>query len=120
GPIVAQLRGLPWVSSVLAPISLFSIYDPPVPPQIPALYQLMKRSPAFTKLLIWIATFKLDSLMKPVYDLRAQLGLPRGAQPIFAGQHSPRLVLALFSQLLAKPQRDWPTPLVVTGFPFYD
>ena len=37
GPIVAQKRGLPWVSSVLSPISFFSAYDPPVPPQMPSL-----------------------------------------------------------------------------------
>jgi rhamnosyltransferase subunit B len=43
-----------------------------------------------------------------------------GEQPLFAGQHSPELVLALFSRVLAKPQRDWPPNTRVTGFPFYD
>ncbi len=49
GPIVAQTRALPWVSSVLAPISFFSAYDPPVPPQLPPLYHLMKLSPAIAR-----------------------------------------------------------------------
>lgn len=120
GPLVAQKRGLTWVSSVLAPISLFSAYDPPVPPQLPSLYGLLKRSPAFTRLILRLALFKLEKLMKPVYRLRAELGLPRGEQPLFGGQHSPTLVLALFSSVIAKPQRDWPARTRVTGFPFYD
>ena len=32
GPLVAQMTGIPWVSSVLAPVSFFSAYDPPRPP----------------------------------------------------------------------------------------
>ena len=120
GPLVAQKRGLTWVSSVLAPISFFSAYDPPVPPQLPSLYGLLKRSPVFTRVILRLALFKLEKLMKPVYRLRAELGLPRGEQPLFGGQHSPSLVLALFSSVMAKPQRDWPPNTRVTGFPFYD
>ncbi|MDX6612297.1 MAG: rhamnosyltransferase subunit [Blastocatellia bacterium] len=120
GPLVAQKRQLPWVSSVLAPISFLSALDPPVPPQLPALHQLMKRSPAFTRFLLRLGRFKFDQLMKPVYELRSELGLPGGEQPLFSGQHSPTLVLALFSAVLAKPQGDWPPQTRVTGFPFYD
>jgi len=120
GPIVAQKRGLPWVSSVLAPISFFSAYDPPVLAQMPALYQLQRRSVALSRLLYRIASHRLEDLMQPVYRLRAELGLPRGAQPLLAGQHSPALVLALFSSVLAKPQPDWPPNTRVTGFAFYD
>jgi rhamnosyltransferase subunit B len=120
GPIVAQKRGLPWVSSVLAPISFFSAYDPPVIPQVPALYHLLIRSSVLSRLVFRIASYKLEKIMEPVYRLRAELGLPRGAQPLLAGQHSPTLVLALFSSVLAKPQPDWPPNTRVTGFPFYD
>lgn len=120
GPLLAQKLGLPWVSSVLAPISFFSAYDPIVPPQMPALYHLLRLHPFFGRLLLRIASGKLEKIMEPVYRLRAELGLPRGEQPLFAGQHSPKLVLALFSRVLAKPQRDWPANTLVTGFPFYD
>ncbi|MDX6383555.1 MAG: rhamnosyltransferase subunit [Blastocatellia bacterium] len=120
GPLVAQMRKLPWVSTVLAPISFFSVYDPPVPPQMPALHALMKLNPLISRGVMRLATFKLDRLMEPVYRLRAELGLPRGEQPLFAGQHSPTKVLALFSKVLAEPQRDWPPQTCVTGFPFYD
>jgi rhamnosyltransferase subunit B len=120
GPIVAQVRKLPWVSSVLAPISFFSAYDPPVPPQIPALYHLIKLSPVIARGVFRLATRRLDRLMEPVYQLRAELGLPRGEQPLIGGQHSPEKVLALFSRVLAQPQRDWPPQTCITGFPFYD
>jgi UDP:flavonoid glycosyltransferase YjiC (YdhE family) len=120
GPIVAQLRKLPWISSVLAPASFLSVYDPIVPPQWPALYSLMRLSPLVGRGVMALATKKLDRLMQPVYDLRAELGLPRGEQPVLSGQHSPTKVLGLFSPVMAQPQPDWPANTVVTGFPFYD
>ncbi len=120
GPIVAQKRGLPWVSSVLAPISFFSAYDPPVPPQMPSLHKLMSLSPVLGRLFYRLASRKLEPVMEPIYQLRAELGLPRGEQPLLGGQHSPALVLALFSSVIAQPQPDWPANTRVTGFPFYD
>jgi len=120
GPIVAQKRGLPWVSSVLAPISFFSAYDPPVPPQLPALYHVVRLSPILGRLFYRLASYKLEKVMEPIYRLRADLGLQRGAQPLLAGQHSPALVLALFSSVIGKPQPDWPANTRLTGFPFYD
>ena len=120
GPIVAQKRRLPWVSSVLAPISLFSAYDPPVPPQMPALVHLVRLHPMVGRLFFRLASYKLESIMNPIFDLRRELGLPRGEQPLLAGQHSPTRVLALFSSVLARPQLDWPRNTLVTGFPFYD
>lgn len=120
GPIVAQKRKLLWVSSVLAPISLFSNYDPPVLPQMPALYHLLKLNPSISRFAFRLASYKLDKMMAAVYSLRAELGLPRGNQPLMAGQHSPRMVLALFSPAIGKPQPDWPNNTRQTGFCFYD
>jgi len=120
GTIIAEKKKLPWVSSVLAPASFLSVYDPIVPPQWPWLYHLMNLSPWVGRGVMALATIKLDKLAQPIYDLRKELGLPRGGQPLFEGQHSPTKVLALFSKLMAKPQPDWPRNTVVTGFPFYD
>lgn len=120
GTLVAQKKGLPWISSVLAPTSFLSVYDPIVPPQWPGLYSLMRLSPLVGRAVLKLATVKLDSIMQPIYELRAELGLPRGGQPLLMGQHSPTKVLAMFSRLLAKPQPDWPPNTTITGFPFYD
>ncbi len=120
GPLIAQKRKLRWVSSVLAPISFFSVYDPPVPAPLPALHKLLTLHPIFGRIFLRLAKPRIEKLIAPVYDLRADLGLPRGASPLFAGQHSPTMVLALFSRMLGEPQRDWPAHTRVTGFAFYD
>lgn len=120
GPIVAQKTGIRWVSSVLAPVSLFSAYDPPVLPQAPGLYRVMRLSPTMVRLFLRLGESKFRHLVEPIYNLRRELGLPRGGNPILAGQHSPTRVLALFSRVLAAPQPDWPAGTLITGFPFYD
>ncbi len=57
---------------------------------------------------------------EPIYQLRSELGLGRGPDPIFEAKHSPYLVFAMFSPLLGEPQPDWPAATKVTGFVFYD
>ncbi len=37
GPVVAEVTGIPWASYVLAPLSFFSAFDPPVLPPYPKL-----------------------------------------------------------------------------------
>jgi rhamnosyltransferase subunit B len=120
GPLVAEKTGVPWVSSVLAPGSFLSVYDPPVPPQWPGVHQLMRRSRTLTRGVMRFARWLTARMSAPLAKLRAELGLRPGGNPIFEGQHSPRLVLALFSKVIAEPQPDWPPRARVTGFCFYD
>jgi rhamnosyltransferase subunit B len=120
GPLVAEKLGIRWVSTVLAPISFVSAYDPAVPPQAPWLATLRVLGPSMNRVLIRVGKFSFRSLSDPVRKLRAEIGLPPGADAIFEGQHSPYLVLALFSPLLGAPQPDWPRHTQVTGFAFYD
>lgn len=120
GPPLVEKTGIPWVSSVLAPISLFSNYDPPVFPVAPWVYHVLKLHPAVSRVLMRAARWKFDQMAAPLYRLRAELGLPRGGNPMLEGQHSPRRVLALFSSAIAARQPDWPPQTRVTGFPFYD
>src|SRR2546423_12338204 len=47
GPVLAQKTGLPWISSVLSPISFFSAYDPIFPPEAGNIMKLFARSPVF-------------------------------------------------------------------------
>src|SRR5688572_2815376 len=120
GTMIAEKKRLPWVSSVLAPATFLSVYDPIVPPQWPWLYHFMKLSPWVGRGVMALARIKLEKLAQPIYDLRRDLGLSRGGQPLFEGQHSPTKVLALYSKLLGAPQPDWPANAIITGFPFYD
>jgi UDP:flavonoid glycosyltransferase YjiC (YdhE family) len=121
GPLIVEQTGIRWVSSVLAPGSMLSNYDPPVPPQLPALHKLMTLHPLVSRTVMRLGRWKTASLPKAINKLRADVGLPTSsAHPLFEGQHSPTLVLALFSRVLADPQPDWPPHTRITGFPFYD
>src|SRR5918993_2152601 len=120
GPVVAEKTGVPWVSSVLAPMSFFSAYDPSTPPQFPRSHDLLKLGPLVGRPYAWLVRLLSKRMVAPVARLRAEVGLPPGRNPLFEGQHSPTLVLALFSEVLGRPQPDWPPNTRVTGFPFYD
>jgi len=120
GPLVAQKTGIRWVSCVLSPIAFFSAYDPPVLPPYPALAKLRALGPVINGAILRLGKLTTRNWLKPVRQLRSELGLPLAENPLFEGKHSPELVLALFSPLLAQPQLDWPPQTVATGFALYD
>jgi UDP:flavonoid glycosyltransferase YjiC (YdhE family) len=119
-PLVAEKTGIKWISSVLFPIAFTSAYDPPTPPQFPAFRLLAATHPVVARTLFGLGKWTTKSWVEPVQQLRKELNLPRSKNPIFEGQHSPTLVLALFSKLLAQIQPDFPPNTIITGFPFYD
>ncbi len=120
GPLVAEVTGIPWASYVLAPLSFFSAFDPPVLPMYPRLARADKTVPGMGRAIKRLARFVSRKWPQPIYDLRSELGLPKGANPLFDAKHSPHLVLALFSPLLGTAQKDWPEHARITGFCFYD
>jgi UDP:flavonoid glycosyltransferase YjiC (YdhE family) len=120
GPLVAEITGIPWASYVLAPLSFFSAFDPPVLPMYPRLARADSTVPGMGRAIKRLARFVTRNWSKPIYALRRELGLDRGPNPLFDAKNSPRRVLALFSQLLGKEQKDWPQNTLITGFCFYD
>src|ERR1035441_4305209 len=120
GPLVAEITGIPWASYVLAPLSFFSAFDPPVLPMYPRLARADRTVPGMGRAMKRLARLVSRKWPQPIYDLRRELGLERGSNPLFDAKHSPHLVLALFSHLLGKEQKDWPPNTRVTGFCFYD
>jgi rhamnosyltransferase subunit B len=120
GPLVAEVTGIPWASYVLAPLSFFSAFDPPVLPPYPRLARADKAIPGFGRVIKRVARFVSRKWPEPIYELRRELGLLRGANPLFDAKHSPSLVLALFSRLLGAEQKDWPEHTLITGFCYYD
>jgi rhamnosyltransferase subunit B len=119
GPLVAEVTGIPWASYVLAPFSFFSAFDPPVLPPYPKLARADKIA-GMGRAMRRLARFVTRKWPEPIYDLRRELGLPKGANPIFDAKHSPNLVLALFSRVLGVEQKDWPANTLIAGFCFYD
>jgi len=120
GPLVAEMTGIPWASYVLAPFSFFSAFDPPVLPMYPRLARADKKVPGMGRAMRRLARFVSRKWPQPIYDLRRELGLERGANPLFDAKHSPHLVLALFSPALGTAQKDWPAHTRITGFCYYD
>ncbi|MGA2170926.1 MAG: glycosyltransferase [Terracidiphilus sp.] len=120
GPLVAEVTGIPWASYVLAPLSFFSAFDPPVLPMYPRLARADKTVPGMGRAIRRLARFVSRKWPQPIYDLRTELGLAKGANPLFDAKHSPYLVLALFSRVLGVEQKDWPENTRITGFCYYD
>lgn len=125
GRLLAEKTRMPWVSSVLAPISFFSAYDPPLIDEAMQfgarqLNKIIRLHPGVARFLIEAGKFTTRSWIKEVVRLRRELGLPPGDNPMFDGQHSPRRVLALYSEIFAPAQPDFPAQTCVTGFCFYD
>ena len=120
GPLVAEVTGIPWASYVLAPLSFFSAFDPPVLPPYPRLARADKAVPGMGRAIRRLARFTTRKWPEPIYALRRELGLARGANPLFDAKHSPYLVLALFSRVLGVEQKDWPVHTQITGFCYYD
>jgi UDP:flavonoid glycosyltransferase YjiC (YdhE family) len=113
-PVVGEYLGMPWASTVLAPMSFFSPLDLPVFPQMPWAKRL-ERVPGVARALVGLARAATRSWSEPVDTLRSELGLPRGGHPLYEGQHSPRLVLGLFSRHLASAPPDAPVNVRITG-----
>lgn len=118
--LIAETRSIAWASTVLAPFSFFSAFDPPVPPTAAWIRGLRPLGPRFHAGLFHLARRMVRGWSSPYRQLRSELGLPPNGDPLFEGQHAPGLVLALFSGEFARPQPDWPPQSVVTGFCFYD
>jgi len=108
------------VSTELQPGAFMSTYDPPVLAPFPASAKLRGLGPAFHGALFRFAKLTAHSWSEPVRQLRRELGLAPGKDPLFKGRNSSRLVLALFSSVIGSPQPDWAANTLVTGFPFYD
>ena len=117
-PLVAETTRIPWVSSVLAPVSLFSAHDPAYLGNALSDWRV-HFGPRLNRLFLRLTRAVTERWAQPLYAFRRELGLAQGANPFLEGQHSSRKVLALFSSVLATPQPDWPDNTVLTGFPFW-
>jgi UDP:flavonoid glycosyltransferase YjiC (YdhE family) len=120
-PLVAELRGLPWVATVLSPLSFMSSYDPPVLAGAPWFRKLRALGPGPYGVFLRLAKLVVRSWEAPLRDFRRELGLPPSKHlAMFEGQFSPLRNLALFDPQLAAPQPDWPDNVRVCGAPIYD
>ncbi len=120
GPIVAASTGIRWASAVFQPLAFFSAFDPFVVLNPFSRSGLSEADHATHQRLLQSGRHAAHSWAGPIRELRAELGLPPGSNPIYDDHHSPTLVLAMFSASFATPQPDWPPQAQVTGFAFDD
>ena len=117
---VVEKTGIKWISTTLAPISLFSAYDPPVPPPAPWMESLRGLPVIFHEGVHALMRWMTSDWLEPYRKFRQDLGLDPDHDPIFDGKYSDLLHLVMFSRVLAKPEPDWPQASLQTGFCFYD
>lgn len=117
---VAEKTGIKWISTSLAPISLFSAHDPNVYPTAQWYENLRFMPVGFHRSLFGFMRWTIRDWLNPYKEFRRALGLDENHDPIFYGKNSNLLHLAMFSKVLAKPQTDWHSPTLQTGFCFYD
>jgi rhamnosyltransferase subunit B len=119
-PLVAEKRGLPWVSIILSPMSFFSSYDPSVLVTVPQLIKLRKFGRHAYCAGVELGRLATRHWTNPIRKFRKELGLSKGVDPVFNDKFSEHLVLALFSRELAERQPDWPPQTLQPGFVRYD
>ena len=117
---VVEKTSIKWVSTSLAPLTMFSSDDPNVYPQAEWLEILRPLPAAFHSGLFMFMKTTISHWYKPYRSFRRDLGLSEDHDPMFAGKYSSLIHLAMFSRALAVPQPDWWQPTVQTGFCFYD
>lgn len=117
--LFARAAGRPWASTALSPLSLFSTTDPAIFSGVPFEQGLSRLGPRGQRVVLRLADFVLSRWLAPYREIEAELGLPPGPNPILHGQHSPHLVLALFSAQFGPRQADWPPNTLASGFPFF-
>ena len=118
-PMVADKRGIPWLTVILQPATILSAYDPPAFAFALNLPKLKFLGPGFFKFLFKVFAAFSTHWFKPVYELRKKEGLPNPNSNPLMKYYSPFGSLALFPESFAAPQKDWPVNTFQTGFPLY-
>ena len=99
GPLVAQKRGIAWVSSAVSPLALL---EPQLAPALPVA-PWAADYPGFNRLLLRLLRQQFGMWLRPVQDLRRELGLPPGDNAIWHDAHSPLLALRLWPENFCAP-----------------
>lgn len=117
---VAEITGIKWITTSLAPASFLSPHDPFVPPTAQWLKHFRFLGAGFHGAMYSLIQRMVASWLAPYREFRREIGLRENHDPIFKDKFSKMLHLAMFSKVLGKPQPDWHSPTLQTGFCFYD
>ncbi len=117
---LAQKTGIKWISTSLSPVAMFSSEDPSVYPGY-SWMEIFRPMPSFVhRATLNLARAFMSHWLEPFKEFRRGIGLDPNVDPIFVDKFSSTLHLAMFSRAIVRPQADWPTATLQTGFCFYD
>ena len=124
GPIIAEKRNIPFVPAILSPMLTMSAWDAPTGPG----FGMLAKPPVGRLRYIWnrgcLAVIHMEMrrrYARQIDQVRKHHGLaPAKSSPIFQIDGNPPLRLGLYSPLMGNIQEDFPTNLVLTGFPNFD
>ena len=119
-PIVAEELGIPWLSCALQPSPFFSAYDPPALGFMTLLPRLKHFGPTVASWVLKLLASPTRRWLKPIDDLRNQVGLPVSPKNVLIDGFSSFGTLALFPSSFAPAQPDWPNRVKQIGFPLFD
>ncbi|MDQ3042510.1 MAG: glycosyltransferase [Acidobacteriota bacterium] len=117
---VAEKTGIKWITTSLAPASFLSAHDPFVPPTAQWLKHFRFLGATFHAGIYSLVHRLVASWLGSYREFRREIGLSENHDPVFKDKFSKLLHLAMFSKVLGKPQPDWHSPTLQTGFCFYD
>lgn len=116
--LAREVWGIPLVSVHLQPAVFVSAHELPV--LLPGM-ELLRHLPLWVRRLLVRAPNPADRYAGPaVRALCAQKGVPPPRSLWWDWGNSPDGVLAFFPEWFARPQPDWPTPLLQWDFPLED
>ncbi len=117
---VAEKTNIKWITTSLAPASFLSPHDPFVPPTAQWLKHFRFLGATFHTVIYSLIHRLVASWLDSYREFRREINLSENHDPIFKDKFSNLLHLAMFSKVLGKPQPDWHSPTLQTGFCFYD
>jgi UDP:flavonoid glycosyltransferase YjiC (YdhE family) len=119
GALVArESLGIPLATAHLAPAAFRSVHDTPILGQVRMPAWLPK---SWKRGLYWAMDRVIDRhLASGLNGFRSEFGLPPIRRVLADWWYSSDVNLAMFPEWYAPRQPDWPSNVVVTGFPLYD
>lgn len=117
---VADKTGIRLVTTTLAPLSMFTTYEPNVYPNARFFQYFNFLGQPFHALVFALMNRVTKGWLKGYREFRRSVGLDPDHDPIVRDKYSDILHLAMFSRVLGKPQPDWNPRTYQTGFCFYD
>jgi UDP:flavonoid glycosyltransferase YjiC (YdhE family) len=117
---VAEKRKLKFVTTTLAPLPMFTAFEPNVYPNAQFVKHLNFLGRPFHELVFFVMRRIISGWLDGYREFRTKIGLDPDHDPVVTGKFSDDLHLAMFSKALGKPQPDWHVPSIQTGFCFYD